>query len=52
MSGRVYGHDETEDFETLAEAERQDDGTIMFRVVQIDKRQTNHVPGATEEGTR
>lgn len=38
MADRAYGHDGTDDFETLAEAERQEDGTVMFRTVLIDKR--------------
>jgi len=38
MSARSYGHDETDDYEALAEAERMDDGTISTRVVLIDKR--------------
>jgi len=38
VNDRAYGHDETEDFETLAEAERREDGSVEFRVVQLDKR--------------
>lgn len=41
-SARGYGHDETDEFETLAEAHRQEDGTIEVRVVQIDKRTPTH----------
>ena len=41
MSERSYGHDETDEFETLAEAERGEDGLIHFRIVQVDKRETN-----------
>jgi hypothetical protein len=33
---RGYGHDETEDFEALAEAERRPDGSVVMRVVTIE----------------
>jgi len=35
---RGYGHHESDEFEALAEAESQDDGTISIRLVLIDKR--------------
>lgn len=43
---RGYGHDESEEFETLAEAERQDDGTISIRLVSIDKRTDDEARGS------
>lgn len=42
MTERAYGTDETEEFDTLAEAEWGPDGLIAFRVVQIDKRAEPH----------
>lgn len=33
-----YGTDETDEFDTLAEATEQPDGTFHYEVVQIDKR--------------
>lgn len=45
---RGYGHHESEEFETLAEAERQDDGTISIRLVNIDKRPAGETPGPSD----
>lgn len=45
---RGYGHHESEEFETLAEAERQDDGTISIRLVSIDKRPAGETPGPSD----
>ena len=42
---RAYGHDETEDFETLVEAERDEDGLTHFCSVIINKE------GNTPSGT-
>lgn len=41
MNARGYGLDETSDFETLSEAERNPDGTVEMRVVLVDKRATD-----------
>ena len=42
MTDRAYGHDETDEFETLAEAERLEDGSVRFRTLTIDKRDIDH----------
>lgn len=39
---RGYAVDRTDDVETLAEAERQEDGTVRFRVVQMPGPTMHH----------
>ncbi len=49
MSGRHYGYDETDDFDTLAEATTLEDGTIHIETVVVDKRDNTEQPAPTPE---
>lgn len=49
MAERFYGTDVTEDFDTIVEATRQEDGTLHLTAVVLDKRESGR---PTQKETR